>query len=82
MPIRYDLRVTQTMIDSGRGDFLEGMKRIDGRVFSPGNPHFGYSKVGKYFTLHLSDGRTLDLFFTDADGSIASCGSGLISPKT
>ena len=77
--VRYRLFVYRKMLDAGNGEYIPGMLQIQGEIYKPGDAIFTIQNVGKYFTLSLEDGRRLDFFFRDQDGSIANNGPGLYS---
>ncbi len=80
--VRYKLSVYRKMLDVGNGEHIPGMLQIQGQIYKPGDAIFTIQNVGKYFTLSLEDGRHLDFFFRDQDGSIANSGPGLYSDPT
>jgi hypothetical protein len=77
--VRYKLQVFRRMLPAGAGEFVPGALRIEGKIRKPNDQVFALRTVGKYFTLSLKDGRKLDFFFWDQDGSIANTGPGLYS---
>lgn len=77
--VRYRLSVYRNMLHAGNSEYIPGLLQIQGEVCKPGNAIFTIQNVGKYFTLSLEDGRRLDFFFRDQNGSITSTGSGLYS---
>jgi hypothetical protein len=72
-PVGYEIVVHRMMLNGE----VPGSLRIDGMVKNLHDHSCNMRSVGKYFTLFLSDGRRLDFFFRDQNGSIANCGPGL-----
>jgi hypothetical protein len=72
-PVGYEIVVHRMMLN---GD-VPGSLRIEAIIKNLHDDLFTIRNVGKYFTLLLSDGRRLDFFFRDQNGSIANCGPGL-----
>lgn len=81
--VQYDLNVFRRMIETSPGQFIPGLPRIEGRISNRKDQYFTIRNVGHYYTLFLKDGRKLDFFFQDQDGSIANAGPrGLYSDPT
>ena len=72
--VRYELQVTQEMIDSGLGSEIPGMSRIDGRVYGD---TLNLIKLmnSQSLVLHMQDGRKLPFFFKSSDGQILARGA-------
>jgi hypothetical protein len=66
--VRYRLDVWQKEIPDGLGGTIPGMKSITGSI----RPFCG-SQLEK-LTLRMEDGRTVDFFFTDGNGSVEATG--------
>ena len=66
--VRYRLDVWQKEIPDGRGGTIPGLKSITGSV----RPFCGAMR--EKLTLRMEDGRTVDFFFTDGNGSVTATG--------
>lgn len=74
LDVRYHLEVYQQVVQTGPGKPpVRGLKEVVGKLSYDDPIHF-YSLVGQDLTLHLADGRTLDLFLKDNHGTIAPRG--------
>lgn len=81
--VAYRLTVSQevTETDPGR-EPIKGQMEIGGKVIAPNNPIGVADLTGEELTLHLEDGRRLDLFISDPTGRVAHIvgGKGLYKP--
>jgi hypothetical protein len=75
--VKYAIRVVREILEVAPGQFIPGRFRIEGSLTKPDDALFTVRNVGKYFTLTLEDGRRLDFFFRDQNGTIANTGPGL-----
>jgi hypothetical protein len=66
--VRYQLEIWQKDIPDGLGGTIPGMKSINGSI----RPFCG--ALREKLTLRMEDGRTVDFFFTDTNGSVTATG--------
>jgi hypothetical protein len=66
--VRYELDIWQKDIPDGRGGTIPGMKSITGSI----RPFCG--ALREKLTLRMEDGKTVDFFFADTNGSMTATG--------
>ena len=75
---KYDLQVLQEVHEMP-SEGVPGLKRIEGTIELG---ELDLHLVGEPLVLHLEDGRRLDFFYTDLNGTIANRGGqGLYRPE-
>lgn len=75
--VHYDLVVTQDLSKLVRKRLTSGERRITGNVSKPDDLSFATLNSRKYFTLVLNDGRKLDIFIANRQGTIVNLGADL-----